>query len=149
MDTSIWSENTQRQVQSREARRNARFFSEALEVVIFSRVVETLPTLVHLSLFLFFIGLLIFLFNTNRMVFNSVTWWIALFSIVYGWITLMPIFSARQPYYAPLSGTNLVALCQHTYITFELYPRSIHIFSPETRGRFRDSRNRYRAGYYE
>jgi len=49
-------------VQSRESARETRaFFSEGAEKLYLSRVVETLPTLVHLSLFLFFIGLLIFL----------------------------------------------------------------------------------------
>jgi hypothetical protein len=139
--------NTQPPRCSPEKRARTRaFFSEGAEKLYLSRVVETtLPTLVHLSLFLFFGGLLIFLFNTNRMVFDSVTWWIAFFSIVYGWITLMPIFRHDSPYYAPLSAPAWLLYSSIRYITFELLSSFYLIFSPETRGRFRDSRNRYRG----
>jgi Family of unknown function (DUF6535) len=41
--------------------------------------IEGLPMLLHLSLFLFFGGLVIFLFSTNDEVFVSVVWWIGLF----------------------------------------------------------------------
>ncbi|KAH9963398.1 hypothetical protein BGW80DRAFT_853503, partial [Lactifluus volemus] len=70
-----------------------------------SSAVETLPTLLHLSLFLFFFGLLIFLFNINHTAFSLVAWWIGLSGGLYGCITLMPIFFHDSPYYAPLSFT--------------------------------------------
>jgi len=66
--------------------------------------VELLPALIHLSLFLFFAGLVIFLFNINHSVFVSAIWWIGLYSITYGWVTLMPIFYYDSPYYTPLSS---------------------------------------------
>jgi Family of unknown function (DUF6535) len=65
--------------------------------------VETLPTLLHISLFLFFSGLLIFLFNINHTTFSVVVWWIGVAGGIYGFITLMPIFRHDSPYYAPLS----------------------------------------------
>jgi hypothetical protein len=121
------------------------FFSEGAEKLHLPRIVETLPTLVHLSLFLFFIGLLVFLFNTNRTVFNSVTWWITLFTIVYGCITLMPIVRHDSPYYAPLSGSAWLLYASMRYIIFELLSSFYFIFNPETRGRFHGARNRYRG----
>ena len=81
-------------------------------------VVEALPALIHLSLFLFFSGLVIFLFNINHSVFTSVIWWIGPFSMGYGWIMLMPIFRPDSPYYAPLS---LTAWSLHAFMPYALF----------------------------
>ena len=78
-------------------------FAEGVEKMYISWAVEGLPTLVHLSVFLFFGGLVIFLFNVDHRVFGSVIWWIVLFSIVYLLITVMPIVRYNSPYSAPLS----------------------------------------------
>jgi hypothetical protein len=66
-------------------------------------VVEVLPALVHLTLFLFFSRLLVYLFNINHSVFNVTAWWIGLSVGVYTIITFMPIFRHDSPYHAPLS----------------------------------------------
>ena len=79
------------------------FFAEGVDEMHIPWAVEGLPALLHLSVFLFFGGLAIFLFNVDHAVFGSVIWWIGLFSIVYGLITVMPIFRHDSPYYAPLS----------------------------------------------
>ena len=79
------------------------FFAEGVDEMHIPWAVEGLPTLLHLSVFLFFGGLVIFLFNVDHAVFGSVIWWIGLFSIVYGLITVMPILRHDSPYYAPLS----------------------------------------------
>ena len=79
------------------------FFANGVEKMHASWVVEGLPTLLHLSLFLFFAGLVIFLFNINHTVFISVAWWIGIFTIVYGLITLAPIVRHNSPYFSPLS----------------------------------------------
>jgi Family of unknown function (DUF6535) len=50
------------------------FFANGVEKMHIAQVVEGLPTLIHLSLFLFFAGLAIFLFNINHAVFSSVVW---------------------------------------------------------------------------
>jgi hypothetical protein len=67
------------------------FFAGGVDKMHIPWVVEGLPTLLHLSLFLFFGGLVIFLFNVDREVFTCVVWWIGLFSVVYGLITLVPL----------------------------------------------------------
>jgi hypothetical protein len=79
------------------------FFANGLGDFHVAWVVEVLPALVHLSLFLFFAGLLIYLFNTNHTVFSAVACWVAILTAVYGGFTLMPIFRHNSPYYAPLS----------------------------------------------
>ena len=80
------------------------FFANGVDKFGARLVVERLPMLLHLSLFLFFVGLAIFLFNVNHAVFSSVVWLIVSFSTVYGLITLMPIFWHDSPYFTPLSG---------------------------------------------
>ena len=80
--------------------------------------VEALPALIHLSLFLFFAGLVIFLFNINHSVFISVIWWIGAFTAVYVWMTVMPIFRHDSPYYAPLSSTTWSL---HAFLLYALF----------------------------
>ena len=75
------------------------FFANGVDEMHIPWAVEGLPTVIHLSLFLFFGGLVIFLFNVNREVFTRVVWWIGLFSIVYGLITLLPLIRQDSPYY--------------------------------------------------
>jgi len=94
------------------------FFADGMNKMCLPYVVEALPALIHLSLFLFFAGLVIFLFNINHSVFNSVIWWIGPFSMGYGWIMLMPIFRPNSPYYAPLS---LTAWSLHAFIPYALF----------------------------
>ena len=79
------------------------FFAEGASKMHIPWTVEGLPALLHLSVFLFFGGLVILLFNIDHAVFSSVIWWIGLFSIVYGLITVMPIIRHDSPYYSPLS----------------------------------------------
>ncbi len=81
------------------------FFAIGVEKFHVSWVVEALPALVHLSLFIFFAGLLIYLFNIHHTVFKVVVCWVALLTTVYGFITFMPFFWHDSPYYSPLSTT--------------------------------------------
>ena len=81
------------------------FFSDGVKALHIPWVVETLPTLLHLSLFLFFAGLIIYLFNINHTVFTVVAWWVGLCTTTYIGVTLMPLFRHDSPYYAPLSSS--------------------------------------------
>ena len=56
------------------------FFANGAEKMHIPLVLEGLPTLLHLSLFLFFGGLIIFLFNVDQEVFLWVVSWIGFFS---------------------------------------------------------------------
>ena len=105
--------------------------------------VEGLPTLLHLSLFLFFGGLAIFLFNVDQEVFTCVLLWIAFFSIVYGLVTLLPFIRHDSPYNTPLSIT-----AQFLYRFF--YPRIRFLYSRiqylalKVLVHYRDRNQRYR-----
>ena len=81
------------------------FFSDGVENLRLPTAVEALPTLLHLSLFLFFAGLLVYLFNINLTVFIVVACCVNLFATVYACITFMPIFRPDSPYYTPLSSS--------------------------------------------
>ena len=86
--------------------------------------VEGLPTLLHLALFLFFVGLGIFLFNVHREVFIFVVSWIGFFSIVYGLITLLPLIRHDSPYNTPLSMPALFLYDAILYVAC-IVPRAI------------------------
>ena len=94
------------------------FFAEGVENCLLPWVVETLPTLVHISLSLFFAGLVVFLFNVNMTIFKLLLSWVGVCTALYGCITLMPIFRHDSPYSTPLSlpvwnivaGTSYVIL---------------------------------------
>ena len=84
------------------------FFANGVDKFHVSWAVETLPTLVHISLLMFFAGLLIYLFYINSTVFGIVVCWVGLTSAAYVCITLMPIFWHDSPYYVPLSSAILL-----------------------------------------
>jgi Family of unknown function (DUF6535) len=81
------------------------FFAHGVNKFHLPWSVEALPALLHLSLFLFFSGLGVFLFNINHTVFSVVIWWVGLAGAVYGCVTWMPIFWNDSPYYSPLSSS--------------------------------------------
>jgi len=96
-------------------------------------VCEALLALLHRSLFLFFAGLTIFLFNINQSVFRTVILWIGIFSTLYGWITVMLIFLHDSPYYAPLSSLawspgQFTTLC-YTILSFHFLRTSPPVIS--------------------
>ena len=96
------------------------FFAEGVDKMHIPWAVEVLPTLLHLSVFLFFGGLSIFLFNVHHAVFGSVIWWIGLFLIVYGLITVMPILRHNSPYHAPLSQLAWFLYAGMSYVVFKV-----------------------------
>ena len=79
------------------------FFAEGVDKCLLPWVVEILPTLLHISLFLFFAGLVVFLCNISLTIFKLVLSWVGLCMTLYGCITCMPIFRHDSPYYTPLS----------------------------------------------
>jgi hypothetical protein len=79
------------------------FFSEGVEKSLLPLAVEALPTLLHLSVFLFFAGLVVFLRNVNLTIFKVVLSWISVCTALYGCITLIPVFRRDSPYHTPLT----------------------------------------------
>ena len=119
-----WARRYLRRVQPARCRpeRRARmraFFAEGVEKMHIPWAVEGLPMLLHVSLFLFFWGLAIFLFNVDREVFTFVIGWIGLFSTVYGLITVLPIIRHNSPYHSPLSVPAWFLYTSIQYVTFK------------------------------
>ena len=79
------------------------FFAEGVDKFLLPWAVEALPTMLHLSLFLFFAGLAVFLWNVNLTIFTLVLSWIGICIGLYGCITFIPVFSHDSPYHTPLS----------------------------------------------
>jgi Family of unknown function (DUF6535) len=124
------------------------FFSDGVDQLYLPLAVEALPTLIHLSLFLFFSGLLVYLFNINHTVFNVVGWWVGLSAGVYACVTFMPIFRNDSPYYAPLSSPVWYLYTGILYAIFEtlwfLRNRLVRLFRRQTLMSFDVWRRTYR-----
>ena len=79
------------------------FFAEGVEKSFLPLVVEALPTLLHLSLSLFFAGLVVFLRNVNVTIFKMALSWVCVCAAFYGYVTLVPNFRRDSPYHTPLT----------------------------------------------
>jgi hypothetical protein len=125
------------------------FFAGGIDKMHIPWAVEALPALLHLSLFLFFSGLIVFLLDINHSVFLPVVCWIGLFSTMYGWVTFMPMFRPDSPYYTPLSTpaafilvfilTMLIAVVKFVIVTCIWVPMALSVWIV-IRSRIRTSR---------
>jgi hypothetical protein len=79
------------------------FFSEGIEKLHLPWVVETLPALLHVAVFLFFAGLAVFLSSVHHTVFSAVLGCMGLCVGLYLCTTLLPVFRHDSPYYTPLT----------------------------------------------
>ncbi|KAF8261201.1 hypothetical protein EI94DRAFT_1607954, partial [Lactarius quietus] len=77
------------------------FFAEGVERLHLPWIVDALPMLLHISLFLFFAGLCTFLFGIHQTVFSVVMSWVGLCILVYAYVTALPIVYKDCPYHAP------------------------------------------------
>ena len=84
--------------------RTRSFFAEGVKKSLLPLAVEALPTLIHVSLSLFFAGLVVFLWNVNLTIFKVVLSWISICTALYGCITFIPIFRHDSPYYSPFTS---------------------------------------------
>ena len=84
--------------------RTRAFFAEGVDKSFLPLAVDALPVLVHISLFLFFAGLVVFLWNVNLTIFKSVLSWASICVALYGCITIIPIYRYDSPYYTPLTA---------------------------------------------
>ena len=121
------------------------FFAEGIERLYLPWAVDTLPLLLHLSLFLFFAGLLVFLFNVHHTVFSFVAWWVGLCVAAYLGVTFMPMFRHDSPYYTPLSSLFWCLVTGFLHVLFRAlqWITSFKYFSYETWLRFGELNGRY------
>ena len=79
------------------------FFAEGIEKLHLPWAVEALPALLHIAVFLFFAGLVVFLGTINYTSFSIVFSCVGFCVALYLYITLLPIFRHDSPYYTPLT----------------------------------------------
>ena len=86
------------------------FYHNGVEESFLPWAVEALPTLLHVSLVLFFVGLAVFLWNVNLTIFKMVLSWIGVCTALYGFTMLISIFRRDSPYHTPLTPLALPVL---------------------------------------
>ena len=122
--TQQWAQSYLRATLTRQSPRDrariSAFHAEGLEAMHIHWVIRIVPTLIQLSLFLFFSGLPVFFFDVNRTVFNVVVAWLGICIVGYACITLMPIFSENSPYYSPLSPWIWWCVTNTLFIIYKL-----------------------------
>ena len=111
------------------------FFFDGVDQWRVSCAFEALPTLLHISNFLFFIGILVYLFTTNFIIFANVVWWAVLSMMVCITFTLLPIFKPNSPYYAPLSSPIWYLFVVIRYMAFKVLSsyavRRVHVHTAD------------------
>ena len=105
------------------------FYKHGVEKLRIPWAVELLPVLLHISLFLFFAGLSVFLFGIQHTIFKVVIAWIALCGFLYACLTLLPIMYKNSPYSAPLSASDSFCLTGVRYIFFRILQKFPQIYS--------------------
>jgi hypothetical protein len=80
------------------------FFSHGLEKFALVKAVELLLALLHVSVLLFFIGLVDFLLHINHTVAYVMLTWVVIGLLTYFILTIMPLLFPNSPYQTPLSS---------------------------------------------
>jgi hypothetical protein len=75
-----------------------------MEKYLMHVIVETAPTLLHLSVFLIYIGLVIFFFVTQKTVAIFTLLFVTLFGLAYFILTILPCLDHSCPYRTPMSS---------------------------------------------
>jgi Family of unknown function (DUF6535) len=68
-----------------------------------SFAIQTVPALLHLSVFLFFAGIVVFFFTIHKAVAIAVSVSVGVFAVMYGILTVLPYFGDKCPYRTPMS----------------------------------------------
>jgi hypothetical protein len=105
----------------------------------------------HLSLFLFTVGLLIYFFNINRAIFGAVVWLIAITTLYYIFFTLTPFSDCDIMFDTPFSSTVLRVYLGVLRAVVQVFSwiKPLHSLSTKTTKHHRDLSDRYRSGILE
>lgn len=91
----------------RSPRRRARIrvlFSGSVDKMFIKTLSILLPCYLHFSIFLFFMGLIIYLFNVNDILFIHTLWFFVLCMATYTFLTFLPLFQTDSLLYTPISA---------------------------------------------
>lgn len=108
------------------------FFAEGIERFGLPATVEALPALLHISVFLFFAGLVDFLININHTVAFSLLSAVVVGTSAYFLFTVLPLIYPNSPYQTPL--TSLLWIFKQTtlLITLDLLRRFVKFMYEHT-----------------
>ena len=90
----------------RSPRRRARIralFAGSVDKLFIRALSFLLPCYLHFAVFLFFMGLLVFLFNVNHTIFVNTLWFFMLCMLMYSFITFLPFFQSDSLLFTPIS----------------------------------------------
>ncbi|KAH8987011.1 hypothetical protein EDB92DRAFT_1818066 [Lactarius akahatsu] len=108
LQRSAWARRYQELAQRRGAThrrgRMRAYIFDGLSRFRMAQAVATMPTLLHISVFLFFAGLVEFLFPIHTTVAYTTLGCIMVFALVYAILTVLPNIYLNCPYGTPLSG---------------------------------------------
>jgi hypothetical protein len=90
----------------KRARTRAYLF-EGVQMFCLSQAVEAVPALLHVSVFLFFVGLIDFLFSINDVVAHTMFGVVLFFAAIYLLLTFLPNVRPNCPYRTPFSRDAL------------------------------------------
>ena len=102
------------------------FYAEGVQKFLLPWVFEALPAMLHLSVFFFFAGLIVFLWNFDPTISKLVLSWVGICTALYGCTTIIPIFRHDSPYYTPF--TPLARLVAVVILHVSLILRNCFIF---------------------
>ncbi|KAN0128545.1 hypothetical protein V8E53_013590 [Lactarius tabidus] len=97
------------------------FYAEGVENFLLPWVFEALPAMLHLSVFLFFAGLVVFLWNFDPTISKLILSWVTGCMILYGYITFIPIFCYDSPYNTPLSPLAWSIVTGVSFLTLQVF----------------------------
>jgi hypothetical protein len=80
------------------------FLHEGINNYQMDAIVGTIPTLLHISLFFFYCGVITFFWSWNKTISILHISVLGFFTAVYTFITLLPLFSLSCPFSTPFSG---------------------------------------------
>ena len=109
------------------------FYRDRVENLHIPWTIEVLPGLLHISLFLFFAGLSVFLFGVHHTIFKVVTSWIAVCVILYACLTFLPVIRKDSLHSTPLSAPFSFCLTGIRYMFFRIlrkFPKIAFAFTP-------------------
>jgi hypothetical protein len=140
-----YNTNTQPRLSAHIRVRTHAFFSEGVEKFLLPWMVEALPALLHLSLYLFFAGLVIFLWNVDLTMFRLVLSWVGTCTILYGCFTFMPVIHHNSPYHTPLSSLAWFLVASITFVVLRAIRwLGVRLISRAANERLCDLENKYR-----
>ncbi|KAI9447608.1 hypothetical protein H4582DRAFT_2068224 [Lactarius indigo] len=105
-------EITRRRVAPHRRARTRAYMFDGIASFKMSRVVKAMPMLLHLSIFLFFAGLIDFLWNANSTIGHWTLGFVSVFTSAYLAMTVLPNLYLNCPYSTPLSELSW-RLSQH------------------------------------